>query len=525
MRDAVGGGNPMTGAVWVADLNLVKQPARCCLLVAVIIPALLAITCDARSDEGVAQVHVRRTNGPLRIHPSNPRYLCDRDGRAAFLAGHEVFGDLQDRAWGSSGVLDWDRYLDFAQARGLNYLRNWIIWSTGFGADAVPERRATPMPYARTGPGLAADGGPRFDLDKWDDEFWSRLHYRARAAGERGVYVSVMLFELFGFLWNAGPAGRTLWDANVLHEGNNVNGAFVRDTDGNGIAFFTLEDPAVVERQKAFIRKAVETLNDLDNVVWELGNELPTGPENVLWMREMSRCLRECESGKPSRHPLLVSAGQIVPGLWDPKKRSFGHRILSSEEILSINPDCYAVGGTSEYDWTGGDPPLAQTVCPAIPAMADRDHLGWTGPSDNSAVNNGSMAWTILTRGYAGFCYFDSPGPTVNEPPALENARYNVGAVCRLAERVSDLAKLVPRNDMAGTGFCLADPGNEYIVWSPKAAPFTVHGMVPGATYGLEWFLTQTHEWHGADSLKMRESSHEFQPPESQVVLYLRRER
>ena len=40
---------------------------------------------------------------------------------------------------------------------------------------------ATPMPYRRTGPGLALDGQPKFDLDKWDPAYFERVRARVEA--------------------------------------------------------------------------------------------------------------------------------------------------------------------------------------------------------------------------------------------------------------------------------------------------------------------------------------------------------
>ncbi len=55
----------------------------------------------------------------------------------------------------------------------------------------------TPQPWPRTGPGAATDGKPKFDLDRFDPGFFDRLRERVVAPGERGIYVSVMLFEGF----------------------------------------------------------------------------------------------------------------------------------------------------------------------------------------------------------------------------------------------------------------------------------------------------------------------------------------
>src|SRR3979411_169187 len=44
----------------------------------------------------------------------------------------------------------------------------------------------TPQPWLRTGPGLAKDGKPKFDLSKFDPAFFDRLRERVIAAGTEG---------------------------------------------------------------------------------------------------------------------------------------------------------------------------------------------------------------------------------------------------------------------------------------------------------------------------------------------------
>jgi hypothetical protein len=92
----------------------------------------------------------------LSVHPGNPRYFADGSGRAIYLGGHQSFVDLQDNSFNkefirnSERILDWDKYVEFLKAHNFNYLRNWVIWSTGSGTMApVNEAIAFPMPYKR----------------------------------------------------------------------------------------------------------------------------------------------------------------------------------------------------------------------------------------------------------------------------------------------------------------------------------------------------------------------------------------
>ena len=213
--------------------------------------------------------------GPLRVHPQNPRYFADGSGRAVYLTGSHTWANLQDQGpKDPPKPFDYGRYLDFLRERNHNVIRlwaweqaRWAPWSDGKGQNPS-DWFISPNPYARTGPGKALDGKPKFDLEKWDDAYFDRLRTRVRQAGERGIYVSVMLFQ--GWSSAKGWLGGTPWRGHPYHPENNVQGLSGNTKGDTGPA---LDDPRVRERQAAYIRKVIDTLNDLDNVLYEVTNE------------------------------------------------------------------------------------------------------------------------------------------------------------------------------------------------------------------------------------------------------------
>ena len=129
----------------------------------------------------------------------------------------------------------------------------------------------TPQPWARTGPGTAKDGKPKFDLRNFDPAYFDRLRERAAAAGERGIYVAVMLFD--GWALHLSPAPDNV-EGHPFYAANNVNGIGISSI----IDYQVLPlDPRVQALQAAYIRKVVDTLHDLPNVLWEVANESSGG--------------------------------------------------------------------------------------------------------------------------------------------------------------------------------------------------------------------------------------------------------
>ena len=78
------------------------------------------------------------TNGPLVVHPINPRYFCDACGEPVYLTGSHTWATLQER--GVEGVtpdFDYGAYLDFMIANGLepdNFYNPQVNFTVGMGA-------------------------------------------------------------------------------------------------------------------------------------------------------------------------------------------------------------------------------------------------------------------------------------------------------------------------------------------------------------------------------------------------------
>ena len=168
--------------------------------------------------------------------------------------------------------MDFDGYLDFLEERGHNFIRLWR-WEQFRSYTAVADYHLcmTPQPWARTGPGEATDGKPKFDLHRFDDEYFGRLRDRVTAAGERGMYVAVMLFEGWGLHLSSVPLNV---EGHPFHAKNNVNGVSDRVHPGSPGHAPGPEHPGP---PRAYVQRVIDTLHDLPNVLWEVANESSGG--------------------------------------------------------------------------------------------------------------------------------------------------------------------------------------------------------------------------------------------------------
>jgi len=451
--------------------------------------------------------------GLLRVHPENSRYFTDDSGQAIYLAGHQSFVDVQDNSFnkefirGRQRTLDWPAYLDFLSQHHFNYLRNWIIWSTGSGSMApVNHAIGSPMPYRRVeGQGNARDGGDKFDLYQFNEQFFQRMLSRCEDLQQRGVYVSIMLFEVYGFLEGeaCGEPPQTLWDGNVFNKANNINGIDTDDNgDGKGIEFFYTQDERVPQLQRAYVRKVIDTVNHLDNVFYEIANEL-RAPD---WQCQMIEFIKDYERGKPKQHLVLMSpGGRTRTGQWQQMPR---------DVLLSSPADCFAVAGS----WKTGayrrkDPPANDS---GRPGFVDTDHVS---PGSNDI----GFVWSAFTRSYHFNLYdkpFESPD---SEGTDWQRVRRNVSQTIAYAEHM-DLANAAPRGDLASTGFCLAKPGEQYVVYQPGDQPFIVSGLEAGQPYHIEWYDTEQGRIIQEGEMICAGASHSFTPSRKEMVLFLQRQ-
>jgi hypothetical protein len=423
-----------------------------------------------------------RKTGLLRVHPSNPRYFTDDSGKAIYLGGHQIFVDLQDNTFGNyttynqQARLDWPWYLQFAKARKLNYLRNWTLMSTGCG---VPLRCAVayPMPYKRvSGFGSANDGRGKFDLNQFDEDFFDRLRSRVIDAGNHGMYVSIMLYDVYAFSNFSTPLS-PMWGGNVFNAENNING-ITADTNGDGwgIEFFTAPSSKIRSLQKSYVMKVIETINDLDNVIFE--------------------------ASKAKQHLILMSPGGLS-----------GLNVYTSatqSEVIASSADIYA----ASIVWADylENPPANNNGKPGI---LDRDHVRPT----HSQVP--ILAWKAFARGHH-YSMYDQPFEAAIEDVTWDLARRNVGAIVTYANEVfSDLAKMLPNGDLSSTQYALANPGSEYLIVQPESGAFTLE--MQRGTYSYEWLDPNTASTADRGVVSLMAGKNTFTPPFSgSAVLYLK---
>ncbi|MBC7286844.1 MAG: hypothetical protein H5T86_02135 [Armatimonadetes bacterium] len=408
--------------------------------------------------------------GPLTVCKQNPRYFADPSGKPVYLSGIHTWNNFKDIGpTDPPAPFDYDAYLDLMVRLGHNFIRLWTWDLTKWAYDGYNTGLlyCQQFPWKRTGPGVAKDGKPRFDLTQYDPSYFQRLRERVIKAGQRGIYVSIMLFEGHGTQCSKPPL---CWDGHPFNPANNVNGIDGdQDRDGRGLEVYTLKIPAITRIQEQYVRRVVDAVNDLDNVLYEICNE--AGPYSTEWQYHMIRFIKDYERTKRKQHPVGMTfqyRGGSNQALFD-----------SPADWISPNPD----GGYRD------DPPVADG---RKVVLNDTDHLWGIG-------GNQAWVWKSFCRGhnpifmdpYANELYTDRPEERGKLDARWDPIRRSLGYTRRFALRV-DLARALPLPALASSRYCLAVPGEQYLVYVPGGGTVSVDVTAARGQLRAEWFDPST---------------------------------
>jgi len=490
--------------------------------------------------------------GPLTVSKTNPRYFSvkDTDGneQAVYLTGSHIWNNFQDGLGpGKETVLDTPEQNDFAAYLQLlkdhhhNFIRLWR-WeqfkSNAGGADF--HLNMSPQPWPRTGEGTAKDGKPRFDLSTFNDVYFDRLRERVIAAGEQGMYVDVMLFDGWGL--HLSPAPDNV-EGHPFHAKNNINGISITSILDHQV--LPLSEP-IQKLQEAYIKKVVDTVHDLTNVLYEVSNEssgggkvgqefadalnlseLPDWGDSTEWQYWVINFVKQYEKEKGYEHRPIGMTMQFPVAdqtkVNEPLFNSPAEWISPGyDDEIFAHGDHPMAPGSPQSHWYE-NPPIADGRKVII---SDTDHYA---PSKGDAM----WAWKSFLRGNHpilmdyGILDVGNPEKALPGAPPIETydpARYAMGDTLRFAERMR-LIDMTPQNELSSTSYALVNPGKEYLILQPEetTGPFTV--TLEAGTYEAEWFDITNRKTETADERVVKNNEEvAFTAPftTGPAVLYLR---
>jgi hypothetical protein len=257
---------------------------------------------------------------PLALHPENPHYFVFRGKPTVLLTSGEHYGAVLNLDF------DFHPYLAELKRCGFNLTRTFSgTYREVPGSFKIRDNTLAPKPGRFCSTWIEENG--KFNLDRFNEAYFVRLKEFVGEAARQGIVVE---FVLFCPLYED-----ELWNVSPMNSRNNVNcvGQVVRTE------VLTLKHPALLDKQLAFVRKAVTELNPFDNVYFEICNEPYFGGVALDWQKQVADTIVATESGLPNRHLIAQNIANGTAEITNPHKAVsiFNFHYASPPDAVSMN--------------------------------------------------------------------------------------------------------------------------------------------------------------------------------------------
>lgn len=440
---------------------------------------------------------------PLRLHPKNPHYFQFRGKPTVLITSGEHYGALLNLDF------DYGPYFDELQSHGLNLTRTFSgVYRESPESFNIKNNTLAPRsgryicPWARSDTPGYANGGNKFDLTRWDPEYFRRLKDFVREADRHGVVVELVLFCTF--------YNDTLWRLSPMNAANNVNGV---GKDVPRTEVYTLKHTDLLEVHRAVTRKIVRELRGFDNVYFEVCNEPYFAGVTRDWQNRIVATIVETEKDFAHRH---LIARNVANG---------------SKKVTAPNPN------VSVLNFHYAAPPTAVAVNYHLNRAIGDDETGFDGPKDVTYRREG---WHFLLAGgvvYSNLDYSFTPehedGSAVPDAPGGggRSLRRQLGILKDFMNRF-DFVDMRPADSVlkggipdGATARVLADEGREYALYIDRGSRAKPVLELPAGRYRAEWVSPRTGKVVKTENFRHRRGTRALQSPSygQDIALCLKR--
>jgi hypothetical protein len=438
--------------------------------------------------------------GVLRPLAGNPRWLTNDSGEALYFSGVSgqcncaggfvvnspsvAFRSLVDQSWQSNSITPNDFTAALNTVTGVNQLnaaRFWAMETPLFGTtaqfsggtyyrqplDQVAFKQVGTRTDTSTGTSITVGV---YDLSQWNQAFFDKVRARVVESLNAGMVPTVMLFH--GFWNNTGGGITDSGFSSPFHTGNNVNG-IAADVNANKFVeethtlLTTAQGLAVTAYQVAYVKKMIDTLNDVDGFVWEISNE--DHFDSSAWTTRIEDEIIAYElSGGRQTHPILRGPYNTPPN---------NTYLFNDTRATIITPTC--IGGDN-YELA----PPASTGAKIVWYDDDHTHDGTVCfPNMDELV-----PWRLFTRAVY-FFYLD----TRQSAPTTAAVKVAQAQTVDWSTRVNLKAMVPDTGSIFSSTFGLHEACKEYLMYMPTEGSNTINlSACAGKTFTVEHFNPAT---------------------------------
>ena len=420
-------------------------------------------------------------NKPIALHPQNPHYFLYKEKPAILVTSGEHYGAVLN--------LDFDyvAYLEELSSDGLNMTRTFTgAYVEPAGAFKIDLNTLAPLPerficpWARSATPGYANGGNKFDLTKWDQQYFTRLKDFMREAEKRNIIVELAMFCPF--------YEDTQWKLSPMNAINNINGGGPEDRTH----VYTLDKSnGLLAFQEALVRKLISELKGYSNLIYEICNEPYFGGVTMEWQHHIASLIGDEEKGFSQQH--LISQN-IANG---------------TQKIENPHPS------VSVFNFHYATPPVAVAQNYHLNKVIGDNETGFKGNSDSTYRKEG---WAFILAGGGLYNNLDYSFTADHENGKFEYPSTQPGGGSpALREQLGHLQKFINRFDYLRmnpdstviTGSLpetkraqvLAEAGRQYAIYAFRKGPITFELSIPAGNYFVEYMDPLTGKYEKEQSV------------------------
>lgn len=412
------------------------------------------------------------------IHPweENPWYWAYK-GKPVLLVGGSDDDNLFQ--WPEKELI---AQLDRLAAAGGNLIRNTMSDRKDRGFEVYPFKQGK-------------DG--KYDLGKWNREYWDRFERMLRETGKRGIIVQIEVWDRFDYT-DTGGADR--WQIHPYNPKNNVNYTYEEsgfaerypDHPGANRQPFFLTTPkqrnntVVLKCQQRFVEKMLEHTLRRGNVLYCMDNET-SGEEE--WGRYWAEFIK-ARAAKKGRTVFVTEMWDNWKLTDEVHRRTFDHPELYDFVDVSQNNH---ISGEKHWDnflfareYLSAKPRPMNTI---KTYGADGNKFGHT---DQDGIER---FWRHLLAGAAS-ARFHRPDSGLG---LNDKAVASLRAVRKLEAKIPlwsvHAANGLLSDREPNTAYLAADPGKAYALYFPAGGKVTLDLSAASGPFTAHWIAIATGEW------------------------------
>ncbi|MCP4257945.1 MAG: hypothetical protein GY774_10520 [Planctomycetes bacterium] len=418
-------------------------------------------------------VRTQAAGGSMEICKENPAYWQYK-GKPILLIGGSVDDNLFQ-------IPNLKEHLDLLKSVGGNYVRNTMsardegnVWQFG-----------------------KVNG--KYDLDKWNDEYWQRFETFLKLTNQRNIIVQIELWATFDYY-------RDIWAVNPFNPKNNIN----YTTAQTGLPEVVKTHPArtennffwsvpaernqktVLKYQRRFVDKILSYSLKYPNVLYCMDNETSVTPE---WGKFWSQYIKAKagEAGVKVQTTEMWDKWDLADKQHNP---TFDHPETYS--FVDISQNNHQKG---QRHWDNAQRQRARIAGKVRPLNNVKIYGADTGRfgKDRDGMER---FWRNIFGGLAS-ARFHRPA---SGQGLGNNAQSNIRSMRMITDRMNVFTCSPSKNLLSdredNEAYCFANPGTEYAVYFPKGGEVTLDISAMKKSVTVRWLDVMKSKWSGRKRIK-----------------------